>query len=91
VIPGGCGICSLAFQFCRSLTTVTLGMGCTKIDGSAFRDCTALASVVLPRTLKSIGWEAFRGCLALSTIAIPKDCQVHRYAFIGSKTRVTDL
>jgi hypothetical protein len=91
VIPAGCEIGRSAFQTCRSLTIVRIGRGCTTIGPFAFDCCDALASVTLPSTMRSIGQEAFADCAALATIAIPRECRVHKWAFSGSATRVTEL
>jgi hypothetical protein len=88
VIPDACEIGSLAFQCCRSLTSVTIGE-CATIGYATFSGCTTLASVTLSSTHKSIGNEAFGLCPALATIVVPKGCQMYAGAFRGSKTRVT--
>jgi hypothetical protein len=91
VVPGGCEIGKSAFDSCRSLTTVTVGAGCTTIERSAFRGCAALVTVTLPSTLKVIGRHAFYGCPLLTTVEIPKGCQVQKDGFKWSNTRVTRL
>jgi hypothetical protein len=61
------------------------------VAAGVFSDCTALASVTLPVTLRLIDWCAFSGCSALAAIVVPKGCTVHEYAFIGTKTDVSEL
>jgi hypothetical protein len=61
------------FEGCRSLTTVDLPRGLTKISRRAFKGCSSLKSLILPSQLRSIGFDAFAGCTSLSRIAIPKD------------------
>jgi hypothetical protein len=46
-IPDGCEIGASVFQGCRSLTVVTIGVGCEKIGVSSFYDCAALATVTI--------------------------------------------
>jgi hypothetical protein len=105
VVPNDCEIGISAFHNCRSLRTVTVGTGRSKsicpshedrgvrgrIAGYAFSGCTALISVTLSSTLQSIGGYAFEGCPALATIANPKGCRVHKDAFYGDSTCVTEL
>jgi hypothetical protein len=90
-IPDYCEVGKAAFEMCRSLTTVTIGIGCTMIGNDAFCRCSALTTATLPPTLWWIGRGAFAGCPALATLAIPKKCQVHKHAFKGSMTSVMEL
>jgi hypothetical protein len=90
-IPNGCTVGMRAFECCQSLTTVTIGSGCTTIPCSTFGHCTGLTSMTLPSTLRSIGKWAFGNCTALAVIAVPRGCQLDEDAFEGSTTRVTEL
>ncbi len=58
-----------AFEGCRSLETVTIPSGVTKIESCAFKKCNLL-SLELPEGVEEIGSEAFNGCRHL-TITIP--------------------
>jgi hypothetical protein len=91
VIPDGCDVGASAFEACESLTTVTIGTGCTMIGYAAFFRCTALASVAVPTTLKTIGPRAFGMCPALATIALPKGFRLYTGVFDGNTTCVTQL
>jgi hypothetical protein len=91
VTPAGCEIGCMAFQSCHSLTTATIGTGCTTLEDYVFSDCPVLVSLTVPSTLKSVGRWVFHNCPVLATIAIPKGCQAHEDAFIGCKTRVIEV
>ena len=49
----------LAFQYCRSLTQVTISDGVTSIGYEAFHSCSALTQVTIPDGVTSIGEDAF--------------------------------
>ena len=52
----------LAFAYCSSLPSVTIGESVTNIGGYAFYGCSSLASVTIPNSVTSIGEEAFGEC-----------------------------
>jgi hypothetical protein len=86
--PEYCEVGKAAFEMCRSLTTVTIGIGCTMIGNDAFCRCSAVTTV--PPTLWWIGRGTFAGCPTLVSTT-PKKCQVHEHAFKGSMTSVMEL
>ena len=57
-----------ALAFCRSLTSVTISEGITKIESYAFYRCNQLTSVTIPNSLTSIGDYAFNYCSSLTSI-----------------------
>ena len=60
-----------AFQYCSSLTSITIPNSVTSIGSSAFRDCSSLTSIIIPNSVTSISYGAFRGCSSLTSITIP--------------------
>ncbi len=66
------GIGYAAFEYCDTLTGVTMGDSVTSIDALAFSGCTALTRVALPAGLLSIGDGAFSSCVGLSGLALPE-------------------
>jgi BspA type Leucine rich repeat region (6 copies) len=59
-----------AFQYCNSLTSVTIPNSVTSIGSSAFQHCASLTSVTIPNSVTSIGDWAFYGCPSLTTITV---------------------
>ena len=55
----------------KSVTSVEIPAGVTKIGNRAFYGCKALASVVIPESVTEIDWYAFYGCKALASVVIP--------------------
>jgi hypothetical protein len=60
-----------AFQYCKSLTSVTIPNSVTSIGGSAFSGCSGLTSVTIPNSVTSIGIRAFENCKSLVSVTIP--------------------
>ena len=59
-----------AFQYCSSLTTVTLNEGLKVIDEYAFWMCESLSSIVIPDSVTRICEHAFGECHSLETAQI---------------------
>ena len=78
VIPGkidGKKVTSIgkrAFEYCRSLTSITIPAGVTSIGCWAFSDCYGLTSITIPASVTSIEWYAFASCRSLKSIMLPK-------------------
>ena len=71
-----------AFQYCTSLSSITLQSTVTEIGGYAFRDCTNLREVILNERLQKIGFGAFQYCTSLSSITIPSTVtEIGSYTF----------
>ena len=86
------GIYKSAFEYCDSLTSVTIGDSVTSIGDSAFHYCTSLTSVTIPDRITSIGSYAFSGCSSLTSVTIGDSVtSIGNYAFSGcdSLTSVT--
>lgn len=60
-----------AFEYCRGLTSVTIGNGVTSIGDSAFFSCSGLTSVTIPNSVTSIGSQVFYNCIGLTSVTIP--------------------
>ena len=60
-----------AFEFCSSLTSVTLPNSVTSIGQGAFYDCSSLTSITIPNSVTYIGGYAFSDCRSLTSITIP--------------------
>ena len=63
---------NLAFWYCTSLTSATIGNGVTSIGSQAFYNCSSLKSVTIPNKVTSIGSEAFSLCSSLTSATIGK-------------------
>ena len=68
IITGGETIDDYAFEFCDSLTSVTIGNGVTSIGDWAFGYCDSLTSIVIPDSVTSIGVAAFYNCTSLTSV-----------------------
>ena len=55
----------------RSITSIDIPNGTTKIKSQCFTDCTLLNTVTIPNTVTVIGNGAFRGCSSLTSVEIP--------------------
>ena len=84
VIPGDVReIKAYAFEGCRSIKTVTVENGLTKIGDRAFYGCSNLRKIKLPESLVELGDYSFAGC-AIKTVVIPQnvilqDCNAFYY------------
>ena len=67
----------VAFQYCYTLTSVTIPEGITKIGEWAFCFCNELKSVNLPKTVTKVGYDAFGHCATLGSIEIDSDNPVY--------------
>lgn len=57
-----------AFEYCRSLTSVTIGDSVTTIRGGAFEGCRSLTSITIPDSVTTIGSDAFFRCTGLKNV-----------------------
>jgi len=89
------GIVEMAFNDCKSLTSVTIPNSVTNIGGNvggAFLGCTSLTSVTIPNSVTSIRDRTFSDCTSLTSVTIPDSVtSIGNYAFSGctSLTSVT--
>ena len=59
---------SQAFQFCNSLTSITIPDSVTSIESNAFSFCTSLTNITIPASVTSIEDFAFSFCTSLTNI-----------------------
>ena len=91
VIPGtidGKKVTSIggyAFEYCTSLTSITIPNSVTSIGVCAFEYCTSLTSITIPNSVTSIWNSAFNTCTSLTSITIPNSVtRIGNYAFKGT-------
>ena len=60
-----------AFEYCLSLTSITIPDSVTSIGDGAFEDCDSLTSINIPDGITSIGYSTFYGCPISTSITIP--------------------
>lgn len=74
VVLGSKGVTSVddyAFQYCYSLSSVTIPGSVSRIGFFAFQLCYSLSSIVIPGNVTSISNYAFYYCYSLASIVIP--------------------
>ena len=71
-----------AFNYCSSLTSVTISENVTHINGYTFYNCYSLTSVTIPEGVTNIVSYAFNSCSALTSVTIPKSVtRIEQQAF----------
>ena len=75
IMQGVASIGDYAFEYCRSLTSITIPNSVTSIGDSAFKDCKSLTSITIPNSVTSICDYAFNKCDSLSVL-----CKSNSYA-----------
>ncbi|MBQ7913831.1 MAG: leucine-rich repeat protein [Clostridia bacterium] len=68
VITSGDEIPGWAFNYCESLTSVTIGNDVTSIGDSAFENCSSLTSGTIGKAVTNIGSSAFGDCSNLTSV-----------------------
>ncbi|MBE6667251.1 MAG: leucine-rich repeat domain-containing protein [Ruminococcaceae bacterium] len=75
-------ICQCAFQYCSSLTNITIPDSVTSIGYGAFYECSSLKSITIPDSVTSIGYMAFKSCYSLTSVTIGNSVtSIGDYAF----------
>ena len=71
-----------AFNWCTSLTSVTIPNNVTNIGAYAFYGCSGLTSISIPNNVTSIENNAFWYCTSLTSVTIPNNVtNIGAYAF----------
>lgn len=87
IIPSDSSVTSIgpsAFEWCSSLTSITIPNSVTSIGDYAFGSCKGLTNVTIGNGVKSIGYNAFRDCDGLTNITIPNSVtSIGQSAFNG--------
>ena len=66
-IPGTIDkIPAYTFEYCKSLSSVTLNEGTTTIEENAFYNCTSLYSIDIPSSIQSIGQGALNNKMSIN-------------------------
>ena len=60
-----------AFEYCYSLTSITIPSSVTSIADQAFDGCQSLTWVTIPSSVTSIGNTVFSNCYSLTSVIIP--------------------
>ena len=61
-------IANYAFNYCSSLSSITIPDGVTSIANYAFSSCSSLSSITIPDGVTSIGISAFSSCYGLAEL-----------------------
>ncbi len=73
-----------AFEWCDSLTNVSLGNGLVEIGDRAFYHCSSLSSISLPDSVERMGWRAFGWCSSLTNVSLGNGLlEIGDWAFFG--------
>jgi hypothetical protein len=80
-----------AFQYCTSLTSVTIPNSVTSIGNVAFYGCNSLTSVTIPNSVTSIGTQAFSYCSSLTSVTIGNSVTSIGEGAFDSCTRLTSV
>ena len=72
-----------AFNYCTSLTSITIPDGVTSIGDDAFNRCSSLTSITIPDGVTSIGNGAFHYCQKLKRVYITDLSAWCKIDFIG--------
>ncbi len=58
------------YDYCESITAVSLPNGLTSIGAGAFWECSSLTDVTIPAGVTSIGMLSFYGCYRLAAVTV---------------------
>ncbi len=80
------------FEYCTTLTSVTVSASVETIGTDAFYGCSNLTSITLPESLTELQSGAFSGCSSLESIEIPygvTEIASHTFYGCSNLTKVT--
>lgn len=60
-----------AFQYCYSLTSITIPYGATNIGSYSFQQCFSLTSITIPSSATYLGGYTFQSCYSLESVMMP--------------------
>ena len=80
-----------AFEYCTSLTSVTIPDSVTTIGRYAFFSCHGLTSVTIPDSVTAIGYMAFYWCTSLTSVTIPDSVTTIGEAAFASCKSLTEF
>lgn len=80
-----------AFQYCKSLNSISLPDSVTTIETNAFYGCTGLTNINLTDNITSIGGSAFTDCKKLSDINIPSNLTIINMGTFKGCTSLTSV
>ena len=70
-LAGATKVREFAFQYCSSLTSITIPDSVTRIENNAFYNCSSLTQITIPNSVTFIGENVFSGCSSLTSITLP--------------------
>jgi hypothetical protein len=74
----------------KTIASIDIPNGVTKIGGYMFYNCTNLASVTIPDTVTVVDHNSFRGCSSLISVTIPDSVfNIGSAAFYGCSSLTT--
>ena len=82
---------SSAFEYCTSLTSITIPDSVTSIGDEAFDGCTSLTSLTIPDSVTSIGSYAFSRCTSLTSVTIGNGVTSIRNSAFSDCTSLTSV
>ena len=78
------------FEYCSSLTSISIPNSVTSIGDSAFIGCSGLTSIIIPNAVATIGHSAFKECTNITSATIGNAVvEINGFAFQGCSNLVT--
>jgi len=80
-----------AFNYCTSLTSVTIPDSVTRIRKYAFSDCTSLTNITIPESVTEIEDCAFSECTSLTSVTISDSVIIIGFGVFVGCTSLTNI